>query len=680
LSRLSDDPYLAPHLGHIAARAERADAMERRLTGGAAALADFASGHEYFGLHRRGDRWVFREWAPNAAAIALIGTFSGWREAPEFHLQRCDNRGTWELSLPGEALRHGDLYRLRMHWPGGEGDRIPGWARRVVQDETTRIFNAQVWQPEHPYEWRHATPGRPRPVPLIYEAHVGMAQERAGVGTYTEFRENVLPRVVDAGYNVIQLMAVAEHPYYGSFGYHVSSFFAASSRFGTPEEFKALVDAAHGAGLLLVMDLVHSHAVNNEVEGLSRFDGTPYQYFHAGTRGYHAAWDSRCFDYGKPEVLHFLLSNCRFWLDEYRVDGFRFDGVTSMLYRHHGLGPPFTSYDRYFDAAVDEDALAYLTLANRVIHAVRPDAVTIAEDVSGLPGLGAPGADGGCGFDYRLAMGVPDCWLKLVRDVRDEHWDLGWLWHELTNRRGDERTLSYIESHDQALVGGKTFIFSLIDAAMYTDMRVLDRNLAIDRGLALHKMARLATLASAGHGYLNFMGNEFGHPEWVDFPREGNNWSYHYARRQWGLRDDPALRYHFLADFDRAALACVGRAADMRTHAPRLLRIHSADKILAFERGALCFVFNFNPDRSFENYAIEAPPGRYALMLDTDEPRFGGHNRLTPGQRHDTRPAGGTDAARHALRLYLPSRAALVLKRRTDSGPHEPSLHLQAAR
>ena len=659
LARLRDDGYLAPHWPAIERRAQLAREAEARLTAGKTTLADFASAHEFFGLHRQDGRWVFREWAPNATAIYLIGAFSDWRESPHFQLERTDQDGVWRAQLPSQVLAHGDLYRLRVHWPGGSGDRIPAYARRVVQDPHTKIFNAQVWAPV-PYAWRHESPARP-PFALIYESHVGMAQERPGIGTYEEFRTRTLPRVLQAGYNVLQLMAVMEHPYYGSFGYHVANYFAASSRFGTPEELKALVDDAHAAGLYVIMDLVHSHSVRNEVEGLSRFDGTPYQYFHDGPRGDHLAWDSRCFDYGKTPVLHFLLSNCRFWLDEYRLDGFRFDGVTSMLYRDHGLGPAFTSYDRYFDASVDEDALTYLTLAGKVIHAVKPGAIMIAEDVSGMPGLGAPAEDDGCGFDYRLAMGVPDCWFKLFRDTRDDDWHMGHLWHELTNRRGDERTIGYVESHDQAIVGGKTAIFQLIDAPMYEHMRADDPDLSVDRGMALHKMSRLATLSTAAHGYLNFMGNEFGHPEWVDFPREGNGWSYHYARRQWHLRDDPGLKYRFLADFDRAMLGLPGFVAALASSLPRLLVCDERNKILAFDRGGLVVIFNFHPTASLTDYAIEAPRQRYALALDTDERRFGGHGRLQPGQSYHAIAEAGQGVKHRAVRVYAPCRVGMIL-------------------
>ena len=496
-SGLLDDPYLEPFAGHLKSRAGRLASLEARLLDGADSLSEIAAGHEYYGLHRSADGgWVFREWAPNADAICLVGDFNDWEETDDYRLQRINANGDWERCFTADALTHCDLFRLRMHWPGGGGDRLPAYTRRVVQDAHTKIFNAQVWQAEGTHHWEHPSPERPGEL-LIYEAHVGMAQEEAKVGSYLEFAEKILPRIAAAGYNTVQLMAVQEHPYYGSFGYHVANFFACSSRFGTPEELKRLVDTAHGLGLRVIMDLVHSHSVKNELEGLSRFDGTSHLYFHEGDRGDHVAWDSRCFDYAKPQVLHFLLSNLRFWLDEYHFDGFRFDGVTSMLYKDHGLGAAFVSYDRYFDDGVDEDAYAYLGLANDLVHSLRPDVTTIAEDVSGIPGLGSPVSEGGCGFDYRLAMGVPDCWFKLSNDTRDEDWEIGWLWHELTNRRREERTVSYVESHDQALVGGKTFFFELAGASTYHAMHIDASNHVIDRAILWIAMARSMTWLDA---------------------------------------------------------------------------------------------------------------------------------------------------------------------------------------
>jgi len=661
ISRLSDDPCLEPYMDIVRRRADAVARVEAELTASAGDLVRFARGHEHFGMHRQGDRWVFREWAPGADAIFVIGDISGWRESEEFRMHRIGAHGQWEVSISDHILRHEGLYRLKIHHAGNRLDRIPAWVRRVAQDAETKIFNAQLWDPDASYSWRHESPQRPD-FALIYEAHVGMAQELFRVGTYDEFRINILPRIVAAGYNTLQLMAIMEHPYYGSFGYQVSNFFAASSRFGAPEQLKALIDEAHGMGLRVIMDLVHSHAASNEIEGLSRFDGTEDQYCHAGARGRHEAWGSRCFNYGKSQVLHFLLSNCRFWLEEYRVDGFRFDGVTSMLYTDHGLGRAFTNYDDYFNETVDVDALAYLTLANKLIRTIRPDAVTIAEDVSGMPGLCAPIEDGGCGFDYRLAMGVPDHWFKIVKKLPDEHWDPGALWGELTNRRSDERSITYVECHDQSIVGDKTMLFELIDSRVYTNMGAEDEHMAVVRGIALHKMMRLATLASGGDGYLNFMGNEFGHPEWIDFPREGNNWSYHYARRQWSLRDSKDMKYHFLADFDIAMLKTVASRNGVTSQTPEHLLDHYGDKILAMRRGPIVIVFNFHPNNSVVDYALKVDPGEYRLILDTDEPRFGGQGRLEADQRYFTSPAA-EDPNTHHLKFYLPCRTAMVIEK-----------------
>jgi 1,4-alpha-glucan branching enzyme len=659
LNIVARDSWLAPYEGVLVARQEAARRRSAQLTGTEKSLADFASAHEYFGLHRTTDGWIFRERAPHASRIFLIGDFSGWTEQQAFALTRRGG-GVWEAVLPADALRHGQHYKLKVYWPEphGEvsGERIPAFARRVVQDETTKLFSAQVWEPEQPYRWRHPEFRVPARAPRIYEAHVGMAQEEGRVGSYAEFREHVLPRVARAGYNTIQLMAIQEHPYYGSFGYQVSNFFAPSSRFGTPDELRELVDAAHGLGLAVIMDLVHSHAVKNELEGLSRFDGSTTLYFHGGPKGEHPAWNTRCFDYGKIETLHLLLSNCRYWLDAFHFDGYRFDGVTSMLYWDHGLGSVFTSYDQYFDGNVDPDALLYLTLANEVVHAVRPDAITVAEDVSGMPGLAASFEDGGIGFDYRLAMGVPDLWIKLIKEQPDEAWNVGWLWWELTNRREEERTIGYCESHDQALVGDKTIMFRLADQEMYWSMRKTDQSLVIDRAVALHKVIRLVTLATAGNGYLTFMGNEFGHPEWIDFPREGNGWSYHHARRQWRLADDPLLRYHELGDFDRAMMELCERSRLLEAGRPHGLWEHVADQVLAFERAGLVFVFNFNPVQSFTGYGIPVREGRgeYRLVLDSDAAAFGGFQRVNPDVRYPVLD--------HRVTLYIPNRSALVLE------------------
>ncbi|MEG0253542.1 MAG: alpha-amylase family glycosyl hydrolase, partial [Muribaculaceae bacterium] len=436
---IKNDPWLEPYSDAIEGRYEYMLRKEENLTAGIGTLSDFANAHKYFGLHRTKSGWIFREWAPNASAIGLIGTFNDWKETDKYKLSSLEN-GVWELKLSPKAIAHGDLFKLKMHWNGGDADRIPAYATRVVQDEQTNIFTAQVWAPEEPYQFK-IKKFKPCVSPLlIYECHIGMAQNSECVGTYNEFREKVLPRVADDGYNTIQIMAIQEHPYYGSFGYHVSSFFAASSRFGTPDDLKALIDEAHRMGIAVIMDIVHSHAVKNEIEGLGRFDGSYNQYFYGDDRREHPAWDSLCFDYGKNEVLHFLLSNCKFWLEEYNFDGFRFDGVTSMLYYNHGLGKAFSNYDDYYNNDQDVDAITYLSLSNKLIHEVNPNAITIAEEMSGIPGLAIRVKDGGIGFDYRMAMGIPDYWIKTIKEKKDEEWRPTAIFWELTNRRADEKT------------------------------------------------------------------------------------------------------------------------------------------------------------------------------------------------------------------------------------------------
>lgn len=665
LKLLQNDEYLRPYSQAINGRHDRALSKIAELTQqGKISLKEFASGHDYFGLHRTEKGWVFREWAPNATEIYLIGDFNKWKETSRYKAKRIEGTENWELTLPHNALKHGDLYKMSVHWNGGQGERIPAWVRRVVQDEKTNIFSAQVWAPEEEYKWKRKT-FKPNTSPLlIYECHIGMSQDAEKVGTYNEFRENILPRIVRDGYNCIQIMAIQEHPYYGSFGYHVSSFFASSSRFGTPEDLKRLIDEAHRNGIAVIMDLVHSHAVKNEVEGLGNLCGDPNQFFYPGDRHEHNQWDSLCFDYGKNQVLHFLLSNCKYWLEEFHFDGYRFDGVTSMLYYNHGLGQDFGNYADYFNGAEDDNAICYLSIANKLIHECNKNAISIAEEMSGMPGLAVKFEDGGYGFDYRLAMGIPDYWIKIIKEKRDEDWGVFDMYWKLTDRRRDEKTISYVESHDQALVGDKTVIFRLIDSDMYWHFRKGDENFTVNRGIALHKMIRMITAATINGGYLNFMGNEFGHPEWIDFPREGNGWSYKYARRQWNLVDNRELCYHYLGDFDSALMHIIGSEKDFQLTPVTEIWHNDGDQVIAFSRGELVFVFNFNPSTSFTDYGFLVPTGKYKVMLNTDDTAFGGNGLNDDSIEHLTMFDGlYADSHKEWLKLYIPARSAMVLRR-----------------
>lgn len=621
-------------------------------------LADFADGHLYFGFHSAGDGWYYREWAPGADRLYLTGDFCGW-DRKAYPMERREN-GVFELFLPGrDALQNGTRVMTVVERGGVTLDRIPLYATYVVQDPVDHEWNAVLHVPEKPFPW---TDGGfvPQKTPLIYECHIGMAQEEGSVGSYDQFRENILPRIRDLGYNTLQIMAVMEHPYYASFGYQVTNFFAAASRFGTPEALKALINAAHGMGIAVLLDIVHSHAAKNTREGINEFDGTDYQFFHAGGKGEHPAWNTKLFHYGKNEVLHFLLSNLKFWQTEYHFDGFRFDGVTSMLYHDHGLGTAFTSYDQYFSMNTDTEAVTYLQLANELVRQVNPNAITIAEDTSALPGLCLPISSGGVGFDYRLAMGEPDMWIRLLKETPDEYWDLNQIYYELASRRPREKVIGYCESHDQALVGDKTIMFRLCDQEMYWNMGKDSQNMAVDRGMALHKLIRLITLTLGGEGYLTFMGNEFGHPEWIDFPREGNGWSYHYCRRQWHLADDPSLKYAGLLAFEKAMVA-MAKKNRILTGQDRQLYLSGGEKLLVYQKGSAVLAFNFDPTRSYDGCFLPMPEeGDYQVILATDDYQFGGQGRIY----HQTYTAAKQADGRIGLKLYLPSRTAAVLKRK----------------
>lgn len=660
LKIVQDDPWLEPHKEIIRARYEAVINKYNHIQKLSGSLSDFADGYLYYGLHHTSEKWIFREWAPNATEIYLIGDFNNWQENNDYKLKKLGH-GNWETILDPGMLSKGQNYKLSVHWNGGHGHRIPSYAKRCIQDEQTKIFTAQVW-PSDDYAWRNPNFEGTLEYPLIYEAHVGMATEEETVGNFNEFTNKILPRIKEAGYNTVQLMAIQEHPYYGSFGYHVSNFFAVSSRFGIPEDLKNLVDTAHGMGMAVIMDLVHSHSVKNTEEGLGLFDGSLNQYFHTDNRREHIAWDSLCFDYGKDQVLHFLLSNIKFWLEEYQFDGFRFDGVTSMIYLDHGLSRSFTSYNFYYDGNQDGDALIYLSLANLLIKEVKQKSISIAEEMSGLPGLAEPVEAGGVGFDYRLSMGIPDYWIKIIKERSDENWDIREIYWELTAKRTNEKTISYAESHDQALVGDKTIIFRLLDKEMYFHMNKTSQNFIIERGLALHKMIRLVTFAASGGGYLNFMGNEFGHPEWIDFPREGNNWSFKYARRQWSLVDNYDLRYYHLGLFDKEMLKLINLESFTENKYCNLICDNQGDQVLAFHRGNLLFIFNFNPEKSFSDYGIEAPPGKYKIVLNSDDQIFGGFGNVDQSLSYYSERHGGV-SGKNYLKIYIPCRTCIVLKR-----------------
>ena len=664
---IMDDHWLDPVQDDIIARYERFQRKKKELESYYPTFVDFAGQYKYLGLNYSEDEhgWWMREWAPAAKEMYIFGDFNNWNRY-QYPLKRRDD-GIWEIFLDDKTFAktfvHGSLYKLIIH--GADDtilERLPAYVKRAVQDDVTKIFAAQVWKPEK-FNWgRKKFKPNPNEPLLIYECHIGMAQEKEGVGTYKEFEENVLPHIIQGGYNTIQIMAIAEHPYYGSFGYHVSNFFAPSSRFGTPEELKHLIKTAHDAGVRVIMDIVHSHTVKNLAEGINRLDGTDDLYTHPGGRGEHPQWDSKLFNYGKNEVIQFLLSNIRYWMEEFHFDGFRFDGVTSMMYFHHGNIDSFDQY-KFFRDGVEFDAITYLQLANYLMKKLNPESISIAEDVSGMPGLTSPIEAGGMGFDYRLGMGIPDYWIKLLKEVGDDYWNVYQMWHVLNDRLPMVKTVAYAESHDQALVGDKTIAFRLMDKEMYFCMATNIGSDIIDRGISLHKMIRMFTIVNGGQAYMNFMGNEFGHPEWIDFPREGNGWSYKHARRQWSLMKADYLKYHFLNDFDEAMIKLIREYPVMQDLYGWQLNMDEQNHTIVEKKGGLVFVFNFHPTACIADYKFYIPePGVYKIVLNSDDEKYGGFGRLDNNQEFFAMPKDG----HYELSIYNVNRTVLVLKKVRD--------------
>ena len=641
------DEMLKPHEGHLRYRWEKFQEVKGSIEKASGSLSAFADGYKEYGFSKKEDGTiVYKEWMPACNHAALVGDFNGWNG--EATPMGRDDFGNWSCELPAGTIPHDSRVKIRFFKDDGHVDRIPAYIRyaRVPPNEMGAKYDGIYWDPpkEERHEWKFKKGPKKPSAPRIYEAHVGMSSNDPKVSTYREFADTVLPRIKGGGYNSVQLMAVMEHAYYGSFGYHVTNFFGVSSRSGTPEDFKYLVDKAHELGLRVIIDVIHSHASKNTEDGLAGFDvgqKAEDSYFDVGEKGYHYLWDSRLFKYDNWETQRLLLSNAKYWIEEYGVDGYRFDGVTSMLYHHHGLNMEFTgNYEEYLGMNTNIDAVVYLMLVNDMLHSNYPEVEVFAEDVSGMPTLCRDVRENGVGFDARLAMSIPDFWVKYFKTRKDEDWGMHEIISTLCNRRYSEKAIAYVESHDQSIVGDKTTAFWLMDAEMYGHMSATQPiTPIIERGIALHKMLRLITIGLGGEGYLAFMGNEFGHPEWVDFPREGNNWSHDHCRRRWDLADAEHLRYKDMKNFDREMLNIEDGFKFLSNGHQHVSTADDNRKIIVFERGDLLFVFNLNPTQDFEGLEIGVPkPGKYVCVLDTDEGQFGGRNRVDKGTEHFTSP------------------------------------------
>jgi len=657
------DSELMDYAGFFSRRIELFSQEIQRLRNEWGSLAAYAGLHRELGMHkteRDGKRyWRFREWAPAANSLYLAMDRVNFARRYEYRFARTDDPMLWELFVPAEELPHGTYYELHVASSRTRGHvrRVPAFAVWVEQNrDNENQWCARVWDPPEAYAFRYPQPPRSL-FPRIYEAHVGIAQSVLGkrakqFGTYRHFAEKVLPRIQKGGYTAVQLMGIPEHPLYKSFGYQVSGYFAPSSRFGTPDDFKYLVDEAHRLGLAVILDITHSHACPNTEQGLARYDTSRYFFRELKTQ-----WDTVSFDYSQERTRRFLLSNCRYWLEEFRIDGFRFDAVGNMIYLDHGLDDDFSHVGRCFFGKdgknrLDENGVLYLSLANTLVHELAPHAVTIAEEFSGAPGMSCAPENAGLGFDYRFAMGLPDFWAKFIEEGRT----MGQMWHELNNRRHYDKTISYTECHDQCINGDDAFIWRMIKEDMYEHMSVFSDSWKCSRGMALHKLTRFVTLATAGQGWLNFMGNEFGHPEWID--------SEDYDHRQWHLAETTHLKYSKLDAFDRNMLKLVREYPEQFKRGPRFRHIHEEDRLLAFERGTLLFVFNFHELLAQNHLALMVTPGKYTEIFSSDELAYAGYGNLSTRapSEHFSDPASGMCEQR--ITLYMPPLTGLALLRR----------------
>ena len=608
--------------------------------------------HQRIGTFIGHDLIVIREYAPNAHFVSVIGDFNHWDRGRD-PLKRISNT-EWEITLDRARVMPGSRYKLHIAGHNGGRDRIPStcpYARQSSDGDFAAIFEFNVLSPP--------TRLQKQPEHLkVYELHIGLAASGPRIGTYLEVAHDVIHRVKYAGYTAVQLMAVHEHPYYGSFGYHVSNPYGICSRFGTRQDFKYLVDNCHEVGLLVIIDLVHAHAVKNLSEGLGEFDGQDGYLFKTGQNALHPAWDSLVYDYENQATVSYLLSNARYWIEEYGIDGFRVDGVTSILYNDHGIGHTGFTDNDYLGSNLNQSGLLYLVLLCKLAHELRPDFILIAEDVSGLPGLARPALLGGVGFDYRLQMGLPDFFESVAKDVMDDGISPSRIWHALVSRRFDERHIGYVESHDQAIVGGQSLIFRLLGPKMYTDMHAETQSHDVHLAVAVVNVAKSIVFFLGGEAWMSFIGNEFGHPDWVEFPTPDNDDCFEYAYRKWYLATDSALMYEKMAAFDRDLMHQRKIAVTWDESYMTAPLLDDNRKLSVFHRDRVVLVCNTTTDVSYEDVWVPVPEqGNYRVILSTEEHRYGGYGRVNENMQYATIAVDGNAY----IRLYVPSMSAIFM-------------------
>ncbi|XP_058788144.1 1,4-alpha-glucan-branching enzyme 3, chloroplastic/amyloplastic [Vicia villosa] len=577
-----------------------------------------------------------------------------------YWLETRKGRKAWlKKYIPG--IPHGSKYRVYFNTTNGPLERVPAWATYVQPELDGRQAYAIHWEPppEDVYKWKNQSPKVPKSL-RIYEAHIGISGSEPKISSFNDFTDKTLPYIKEAGYNAIQLIGVVEHKDYFTVGYRVTNFYATSSRYGTPDDFKRLVDEAHGLGLLVFMEIVHSYAAADEMVGLSLFDGSNDCYFHSGKRGQHKFWGTRMFKYGDVDVLHFLLSNLNWWIEEYQIDGFQFHSLSSMIYTHNGFASFTGDLEEYSNQYVDKDALLYLIMANEILHVLHPNIITIAEDATYYPGLCEPTSQGGLGFDYYVNLSAPEMWSTFLETVPDHEWSMTKIVNTLVSKKENaNKMLLYAENHNQSISGRRSLaevLFGEIDehSEHYKE--------SLLRGSSLHKMIRLITLTIGGRAYMNFMGNEFGHPKRVEFPTSSNDYSYSLANRQWDLLEKDGV-HRDLFTFDKDMMRLDKNERVLSRGFPSFHHVNDSSKVISYVRGPLLFIFNFHPTDSYDSYTVGVEEaGEYQLILNTDEIKYAGQGILRENQYFQRTISKRVDGHRNCIEVQLPSRTAQVYK------------------
>ena len=589
----------------------------------------------------------FATWAPNAVRVSVVGDFNHW-DGRVHPLRSLGSSGVWEIFLPVASL--GDRYKFEILTRYGEvllkADPY-GFAFEVPPQSASIVATPDhEWQDE---DWMRARESRGSwfSAPMsIYEVHLGswarIPEEGNRPLSYRELADRLIPYVTEMGFTHIELLPVMEHPFSGSWGYQVTGFYAPTSRFGTPSDFKAFVDACHRAGIGVILDWVPGH-FPKDAHGLARFDGTSL-YEHADPRqGEHRDWGTLVFNYGRNEVRNFLLANALFWLHEYHVDGLRVDAVASMIYldysRQDGAWIP-----NRFGGRENLEAIDFLRQMNTLTHGEQPGSMTIAEESTAFPSVSRPAYLGGLGFTYKWNMGWMNDILEYVkRDPVYRRWDHTHLTFSLLYAFTENFILPF--SHDE-VVHGKGSIFQKAP------------------GDDWQKAATLRALYGFMYAHpgkqLMFMGCEFG---------QRREWNHDHSL-DWHLLDQPlhAGLHRFVKDLNRTYLA--ERALHEVDFDPQGFQWidcndneNSVVSLIRRSRDGqelIVALFNFTPVPR-DGYRIGVPtPGAYAELLNSDGAAYGGSNQGNAGVVF-TEPIAAHGHAQ-SLRLNLPPLGFLLLK------------------